>query len=171
MSLLPKSIHRCRRYPTKFNSGRDIPAFEPEVLKTYAKHYETGEVIPQELIDKLKKATHFNQGFATVGYLAGCFLDLDLHTLTEAKELDLEKFETETMNKIGLLPEIGVRYRSTYSNISSTTDILQDITATYGPRFLMPMPLKYLKRQAFLTKKQHRHSGRTFLKEAAQKIR
>ena len=89
-------------------------AFEPEVLKTYAKHYETGEVIPQELIDKLKKATHFNQGFATVGYLAGCFLDLDLHTLTEAKELDLEKFETETMNKIGLLPEIGVRYRSTY---------------------------------------------------------
>lgn len=89
-------------------------AFEPEVLKMYAKHYKSGEVIPQELIDKLKKAAQFNQGFATVEYLAASFLDMDWHTLTEAKELDPEKFETESLNKIGLIPEIVVRYKSPY---------------------------------------------------------
>ncbi len=91
-------------------------AFEPEVLKMYAKHYETGEVIPQELIDKLEKASHFNQGFATVEYLAASFLDMDWHTLAEAKELDVHEFETQSLNKIGLIPEIIVRYKSPYFN-------------------------------------------------------
>jgi len=91
-------------------------ASEPEVLKMYAKHYETGEVIPQELIDKLKNASHFNQGFATVEYLAASFLDMDWHTLTEAKEYDALEFETNSLNKIGLIPEIVVRYRSPYFN-------------------------------------------------------
>lgn len=91
-------------------------AFEPEVLKMYAKHYETGEVIPQELIDKLEKASHFNQGFVTVEYMAACFLDMDWHTLTEAKELDVHEFETQSLNKIGLIPEIIVRYKSPYFN-------------------------------------------------------
>jgi len=91
-------------------------AFEPEVLKMYAKHYETGEVIPQELVDKLKKAGHFNQGFANVEYLAASFLDMDWHTLTEAKEQDAHKFETESLDKIGLIPEIIVRYKSPYFN-------------------------------------------------------
>ena len=90
--------------------------FEPEVLKMYAKHYETGEVIPQELIDKLKKAKHFNQGFATVEYLAASFLDMDWHTLAEAKELDVHEFEEASLNKIGLIPEIIVRYKSPYFN-------------------------------------------------------
>ena len=89
-------------------------AFEPEVLKMYAKHYETGEVIPQELIDKLEKASHFNQGFVTVEYLAASFLDMDWHTLTEAKELDADEFEEASLNKIGLIPEIIVRYKSPY---------------------------------------------------------
>ncbi len=88
--------------------------FEPEVLKMYAKHYETGEVIPQELIDKLKKASHFNQGFETVEYLAASFLDMDWHTLAEAKELGVHEFETQSLNKIGLIPEIVVRYKSPY---------------------------------------------------------
>jgi len=91
-------------------------AFEPEVLKMYAKHYETGEVIPQELIDKLEKASHFNQGFVTVEYMAACFLDMDWHTLSEAKELDVDEFETQSLNKIGLIPEIIVRYKSPYFN-------------------------------------------------------
>jgi peptidyl-dipeptidase Dcp len=91
-------------------------AFEPEVLKMYAKHYQTGDVIPQELIDKLKKTSQFNQGFATVEYLAASFLDMDWHTLTEPKELDVNKFETESLNRIGLIPEIIVRYRSPYFN-------------------------------------------------------
>jgi len=91
-------------------------AFEPEVLKMYAKHYETGEVIPQELIDKLEKASLFNQGFATVEYLAASFLDMDWHILTEAKELDVDEFEEASLNKIGLIPEIVVRYKSPYFN-------------------------------------------------------
>ncbi len=89
-------------------------AFEPEVLKMYAKHYETDKVIPQELIDKLKKAKLFNQGFATVEYLAASFLDMDWHTLIQPEEMDVDTFENESLNKIGLIPEIVTRYRSTY---------------------------------------------------------
>ncbi len=89
-------------------------AFEPEVLMVYAKHYETGEAIPQELVDKMKKAALFNQGFAAVEYLAASYLDMDWHTLTEPKELDALEFETESLNRIGLIPEIIVRYRSPY---------------------------------------------------------
>lgn len=89
-------------------------AFEPEVLTVYAKHYETGEAIPQELVDKMKKAALFNQGFAAVEYLAASYLDMDWHTLTEPKELDALEFETESLNRISLIPEIIVRYRSPY---------------------------------------------------------
>jgi len=89
-------------------------ASDPEVMKMYAKHYETGEVIPQDLIDKIKKASHFNQGFATVEYLAACFLDMDWHTLTKSEEVDVAEFEKKSMNKIELIPEIVVRYRSPY---------------------------------------------------------
>ncbi len=87
---------------------------EPEMLKIYARHYETGEPISQELIDRIKKASHFNQGFATTEYLAASFLDMDWHTVTEPTELDPEAFETASLGKIGLIPEIVVRYRSTY---------------------------------------------------------
>lgn len=86
----------------------------PDVLKVYAKHYQTGKPIPQDLVDKLKKSSHFNQGFITVEYLAASFLDMAWHTLTEAKEVDTNKFESDALNKIGLIPEIISRYRSTY---------------------------------------------------------
>jgi len=89
-------------------------ASEPEVLKMYAKHYETGETIPDDLIEKIKKAGKFNQGFATVEYLAASFLDMDYHTLTNTKEIDVLKFEKKSLSNIGLIPEIVVRYRSTY---------------------------------------------------------
>jgi peptidyl-dipeptidase Dcp len=89
-------------------------ASEPEVLKVYAKHYQTGEPIPQELIDKIEKAGHFNQGFVTVEYLAAAFLDMDWHTLAEPEEHDVFKFENESMDKIGMIPEIVVRYRTPY---------------------------------------------------------
>ncbi|MDP4194190.1 MAG: M3 family metallopeptidase [Bacteroidota bacterium] len=91
-------------------------AGEPEVLKTFAKHYKTGETIPQELVDKIKNSEHYGQGFATVEYLAASFLDLDWHTLADTNKVDAEKFETNSLNKIGLMPEIVVRYRSTYFN-------------------------------------------------------
>ncbi len=89
-------------------------ALEPDVLTLYARHYETGKVIPAELVDKLEKARHFNQGFKTVEYLAACYLDLDWHTLAKAEAPDVEKFEKASMDRIGLIEEIIPRYRTTY---------------------------------------------------------
>jgi peptidyl-dipeptidase Dcp len=89
-------------------------AFEPEVLKLYAKHYKTGEVIPVALVDKIEKSAQFNQGFITVEYLAASILDMDWHTLTTTVEQDASAFEKASMAKIGLLPEIPPRYRSPY---------------------------------------------------------
>lgn len=91
-------------------------AVEPEVLKMYAKHYQTGEVIPQKLVDKIIKAGKFNQGFITTEFLAAAILDMDYHTITKTGDIDVEKFEKASMEKAGLIPEIIPRYRSTYFN-------------------------------------------------------
>jgi len=89
-------------------------AFEPEVLEQYAKHYETGEIIPASMVEKMKAATKFNQGFATVEYLAAALLDMSYHTLAPGKTIVPLLFEKEEMDKIGLIPQIAPRYRSTY---------------------------------------------------------
>ncbi|MBR2437805.1 MAG: M3 family metallopeptidase, partial [Bacteroidales bacterium] len=90
-------------------------AFEPEVLKVYAKHYQTGEVIPQELVDKMTKAGKYGQGFATVEYLAASYLDMDFHVLKEIPaDLDVNKFEEKVLGDRGILSQIPSRYRSTY---------------------------------------------------------
>ena len=89
-------------------------AAEPEVLKMYAKHYQTGKVIPDALIEKMKASTHFNQGFITVEYTSAAYLDMDWHTLTTPEEKDALVFENASMKKIGLIPEIVVRYRTPY---------------------------------------------------------
>ena len=86
----------------------------PDVLKTYAKHYETGEPIPAELMDKLEAASKFNQGFVTVEYVAASILDMDYHTLKSGYEVDVNQFEKASMSRIGLIDEIIPRYRSTY---------------------------------------------------------
>jgi peptidyl-dipeptidase Dcp len=91
-------------------------AMEPEVLKLYAKHYKTGEVIPDALVTKMKKAATFGQGFATVEYMAASLLDLDWHTLADTKPRDTAAFEKASLAKWGLLPEIPPRYRSPYFN-------------------------------------------------------
>ena len=89
-------------------------AAEPEVIKSYARHYQTGEPIPQSLLDRIKKAGLFNQGFATVEYLAACYLDMDWHILTDATERAALALESSSLARIGLIPEIVVRYRSPY---------------------------------------------------------
>ncbi len=89
---------------------------EPELLEVYAKHYQTGEVIPPEIVDKLDKAQKFNMGFITVEYLAAALLDMDYHILNEPVEIDIREFEKKSMEKYGLIPEIKPRYRSTYFN-------------------------------------------------------
>ena len=91
-------------------------ATEPEVLKMYAKHYKTGEVIPDEIIHKILEQKTFNQGFITTELLAAAILDMNFHTLTDVKNLDVLVYENEAMNKLGLIPEIAPRYRTTYFN-------------------------------------------------------
>ena len=89
-------------------------AGEAEVLRSYAKHYKTGEIIPEKLIEKIQKSGQFNQGFETVEYIAASLLDLDYHNLNESKDINVEEFEKTAMAKIGLIPEILPRYRTTY---------------------------------------------------------
>ncbi|MFP4367906.1 MAG: M3 family metallopeptidase, partial [Bacteroidales bacterium] len=89
-------------------------AGEPELLKLYAQHYQTGEPIPDELITKLRNAEHFNQGFMNVEYLAAAILDMDWHTAQHGDVIDVNGFEEESMNRIGLPSEIIPRYRTTY---------------------------------------------------------
>ncbi|QYJ92236.1 M3 family metallopeptidase [Shewanella spartinae] len=87
---------------------------QPEVLAQFAKHYKTGEVIPQSLVEKIQAASKFNQGFATVEYMAATKLDLDWHTLSDFEPKDAAKFEADSLSKMGLIEEIAPRYRSTY---------------------------------------------------------
>ena len=88
-------------------------AFEPEVLATYARHYETGEVIPAELVNKITAAGTFNQGFMTTELAAAAMLDLKWHMASEVPA-DVEAFEAEACKQMGLIDEIIPRYRSTY---------------------------------------------------------
>jgi peptidyl-dipeptidase Dcp len=87
---------------------------EPEVLRMYAKHHETGDVIPDALVDKLQASAKFNQGFATVEYIAASYLDMAWHSLPSPVEHPARAFEQAEMDRIGLIPEIIPRYRSTY---------------------------------------------------------
>lgn len=89
-------------------------AADPEVLKSYAKHYQTGESIPDSLITKMENAGTFDQGFATTEYLAASLLDLDYHAATTAISGDVNAFEQDAMSKAGLIDAIIPRYRSSY---------------------------------------------------------
>ena len=94
-------------------------AFEPEVLAVYAKHYETGEIIPMELVNKIVESSKYGQGFATVEYLAASLSDMDLHVLTEAPaDLNVMDFEAEKLAARGIPSQILPRYRMT--NFSHT---------------------------------------------------
>lgn len=95
--------------------------FEPEVLKEYAKHYETGEVIPAELIDKLDKSGKYGQGFATTEYLAASLLDMDYHVLKQVPaNFDVVAFESKVLGDRGILKQIPPRYRTTYFSHTMT---------------------------------------------------
>jgi len=111
------------RYQTTFRSTdfTELPsqimehwAMEPDVLRVYAKHYETGEVIPDELIEKIQNASLFNQGFITVEFVAAALIDMEYHTQTVEQDLDIRAFENEYFKKMKLIPEIAPRYRTTY---------------------------------------------------------
>jgi peptidyl-dipeptidase Dcp len=89
-------------------------ALEPLVLNLYAKHYQTNEPIPADLVQKIRNSGYFNQGFDNVEVLAASLLDMSLHTMEAPVSIDIQKFEKEYFDKIGLIPQIVSRYRSTY---------------------------------------------------------
>jgi peptidyl-dipeptidase Dcp len=86
----------------------------PEILRRYARHYQTGEPLPEALIDKLIAARNFNQGFATVEYTACAMLDLELHVRASDQPVDVAKFERDFLSRVGMPAEIGLRHRPTH---------------------------------------------------------
>lgn len=91
-------------------------AAEPEMLEIYARHYQTGEVIPADLIRKMESSSTFNQGFAMAEFLSAAKLDMDWHVRDTIEETDVLVFENSSLKQTGLIPQIVVRYRSTYFN-------------------------------------------------------
>ena len=86
----------------------------PDVLKLYAKHYQTGEVIPEALVAKMNEAANFNTGFTTTELVAAALLDMDYHTATDLSDFNAHDFEQKTTERIGLIDEIAYRYRGPY---------------------------------------------------------
>ncbi len=136
-------------------------AFQPQVLKQYARHYQTGEIIPQDLVDKLIKSGKFGQGFATIEYLAASYLDMDYHVSDNPEIPDVLKFETEVLNnKRGLIKQIPPRYRSTYFQ--------HTMTGGYTSGYYSYIWAEVLDADAF---KAFEESGDIFNKELAAKFR
>jgi len=84
---------------------------QPDVLRRFARHYQTGEAMPEELLQRLVAARNFNQGFGTVEYLASAFVDLDFHSLSAAAPIDTAAFEAAALSRIGMPDEIAMRHR------------------------------------------------------------
>lgn len=136
-------------------------AVEPEVLKVYAKHYQTGEVIPQALVDKMIKAGKYGQGFATTEYVAASLLDMDYHVLKEIpQDFDIEKFEAKMMNDRGLIRQIPPRYRTTYFG--------HTMEGGYTAGYYSYMWAEVLDADAF---EAYKETGDIFNQEVAQKFR
>ena len=95
--------------------------YEPEILATYAFHYQTGEVMPDSLIAKINAAKQFNQGFVETELLSASILDMDFHELTTMDTIDVNAFEAASLKKMGMIPQIIVRYRPTFYNHIFTT--------------------------------------------------
>jgi peptidyl-dipeptidase Dcp len=114
------------RYPSQSGTSvrRDFVEFPsqifehwmsvPETLRAYARHYQTDEPMPEDLLRRLLAARNFNQGFATVEYTAAALLDLEFHVAPEPKSIEIAGFERAIMRKIGMPAEIGVRHRPTH---------------------------------------------------------
>jgi len=109
-----QSAYRARDFVELPSQIMEHWATEPEVLKTYALHYQTGEPIPDALIEKMENSSKFNQGFTSVEFLSACYLDMAYHMQKDTIPVDVASFEKNLLNKIGLIPEIEPRYHSWY---------------------------------------------------------
>ena len=105
-----------RDFVETFSQFNENWAFQPELLAQYAKHYQTGEVIPQELVDKIINSSKFNQGFTTTELCAASILDMKWHELTSIEGIDIDEFEAKVCKEMGLIDEIIPRYRTSYFN-------------------------------------------------------
>ena len=153
------------RYPslTGTNVVRDYVEFPsqllenwgraPEVVRQFARHYQSDETISDALLSKLASATNFNQGFTTTEYLAASYLDLAWH-MQEGPSKTADEIEHEVAERIGLPPEIGFRYRSRISLTSSRGGIPHIIIAIFGQRYWRRMHFLYSKNEDCLTQKQ-----------------
>jgi len=96
--------------------------WEPQVMETYARHYKTGKLMPKEMMDKIQQAGTFNQGFINTELLAASFLDMDYHMKKDTLNFDVNAFEKASFEKMGMIPQIISRYRSTYFNHIFSSD-------------------------------------------------
>ena len=135
-------------------------AFAPEVLKVYAKHYKTGEIMPQELVEKLDRSGKYGQGFSTVEYVAASLLDMDYHVQEVPEDVDLLDFERRTLVSRGLLSQIPPRYRTTYFN--------HTMGGGYTAGYYSYMWAEVLEADAF---EAYKETGDIFNKEVATKFR
>ena len=104
-----------RDFVEMFSQFNENWAFQPELLAEYAKN-DKGEVIPAELVDKINNSLKFNQGFMTTELCAASILDMKWHELESVEGVDINQFEHKVCQDMGLIPEIGPRYRTTYFN-------------------------------------------------------
>ena len=134
----------ARDFVETFSQFNENWAFQPEILAEYAKHYETGEVIPDSLVAKINNARKFNQGFMTSELCAASILDMKWHELDEEdlaklsegdQAANVAEFEKKVCREMGLIDEIIPRYRTTSSTTSSTAVTVPATTAISGPRF------------------------------------
>lgn len=135
-------------------------AGEPELLKKYALHYETGEPIPDDLIERISNSAHFNQGFINTEYLAAAILDMDWHTMDITPETCVNEFEEMVFERIGLIEEIYPRYR--------TTNFAHLFTYGYAAGYYVYRWAGVLDADAFMAFK---NSDDLFNKELADKFR
>jgi peptidyl-dipeptidase Dcp len=119
--LLTRCRYRSQSGTSVYRDFVELPsqimenwAMAPAVLRSYARHWKTGAVIPDATIKKLEASQVFNQGFKTVELTAAALLDMDWHSIGDPKEPDTTAFERRSLARMGLIPEIVVRYRSTY---------------------------------------------------------
>lgn len=106
----------ARDFVETFSQFNENWAFQPELLKKYATHYQTGEVIPQELVDKIINSLKFNQGFTTSELCAASILDMKWHELSSVEGMNIQEFEAKVCEDMGLIEEIIPRYLTTYFN-------------------------------------------------------
>ena len=147
-------------------------AGDPEVLKIYTHHWQTGEPMPQELIDKIQNSSHFNQGFVVTEFMSAALLDMAYHTIQNSDPIDAANFEKEVLDKIGLIPESPSATAVLISDIFSTEVIRQATMPTPGQKCWMQMLLLHSRKpEIFSIRRKPKLSGKIYSPGEVRTIR